>query len=332
MQERPKIICLTPVKNEAWILERFLKLASLWADHIIIADQMSTDGSREIARKFDKVILVDNNSVEFNEPERQKLLISEARKISGPRLLITLDADECFTPNFKTSPEWETMLNSKLGTRIMFQLIDLHPDFKRMRNETYYAWGYMDDGSEHTGRKIHSSRIPENEKNFILVLNSIKVLHFADVNIERNLRKYNWYQCYERTTFTKKSSVDISRIYNRIYDYYNYIPINENYLNDFIALGIDISSIEVEPVYWWDKEVLNYFDQYGVNYFIRENIWKTDWCKIAKLLGREDVEKYKTPRNKIYKKIRTLLQLTQKYKKRKIIKFMDWSLKTFLRY
>ena len=34
MGERPKIICLTPVKNEEWILRRFLRLASLWADHI----------------------------------------------------------------------------------------------------------------------------------------------------------------------------------------------------------------------------------------------------------------------------------------------------------
>ena len=36
-----KIICLTPVKNEGWILERFLKCTSLWADYIIIADQSS---------------------------------------------------------------------------------------------------------------------------------------------------------------------------------------------------------------------------------------------------------------------------------------------------
>ncbi|MDR1737564.1 MAG: hypothetical protein LBR66_01915 [Candidatus Symbiothrix sp.] len=27
---KPAIICLTPVKNEAWILDRFLTAASLW--------------------------------------------------------------------------------------------------------------------------------------------------------------------------------------------------------------------------------------------------------------------------------------------------------------
>ena len=64
----PKIICLTPVLNEAWILDRFIRCASLWADHIIIADQGSTDGSREIAQRYDKVIFIDNKKTgDFNE-------------------------------------------------------------------------------------------------------------------------------------------------------------------------------------------------------------------------------------------------------------------------
>ena len=39
---RPTLVVLTPVRNEAWILRAFLEATSLWADHIIIADQMST--------------------------------------------------------------------------------------------------------------------------------------------------------------------------------------------------------------------------------------------------------------------------------------------------
>ncbi len=50
--EKPLLICLTPIKNEAWILDRFLKCASLWADYIIIADQQSTDSSIEIAKNI----------------------------------------------------------------------------------------------------------------------------------------------------------------------------------------------------------------------------------------------------------------------------------------
>ena len=106
MNNNATLVCLTPVKNESWILHRFLKSASLWADHIIIADQNSTDNSREIALQYSKVILIENNAEEFNEPERQKLLIDKAREIEGKRVIIALDADEMLTSNFLTSPEW----------------------------------------------------------------------------------------------------------------------------------------------------------------------------------------------------------------------------------
>jgi glycosyltransferase involved in cell wall biosynthesis len=104
--ERPTVICLTPVKNEAWVLERFLRCASVWADYIIIADQKSTDGSQEIARQFKKVILIENPSPTYNEFAREELLIEAARNISGPRLLVALDADEALTANFMNSVEW----------------------------------------------------------------------------------------------------------------------------------------------------------------------------------------------------------------------------------
>ena len=50
MTSTPLMIVMTPVRNEAWVLPAFLESTSRWADYIIIADQMSTDGSREIAR------------------------------------------------------------------------------------------------------------------------------------------------------------------------------------------------------------------------------------------------------------------------------------------
>ena len=158
---KPKLICLTPIKNESWILELFLKSASLWADHIIIADQNSTDNSREIVKNFAKATLVDNKSDIFNETDRQKLLINEARKIPGPKILISLDADELISPNIFKSKEWESMLSLKPGTVLYFQLYNLRPDFQTYWAHNYYTpLGYVDDGSEHQGLDIHSPRIP----------------------------------------------------------------------------------------------------------------------------------------------------------------------------
>ena len=45
MKDLPKIIVVTPIKNEDWILDRFLSVTSQFADLIIIADQNSTDKS-----------------------------------------------------------------------------------------------------------------------------------------------------------------------------------------------------------------------------------------------------------------------------------------------
>ncbi len=334
MKERPKIICLTPVKNEAWILERFLRLASLWADHIIIADQMSTDGSREIATQFEKVILIDNASKAFNEPERQKLLIAEARKISGPKLLITLDADECFTPNYASSLEWETMLTAKPGTIFKFQMVHFQPDLRNMRYDIHYNWGYMDDGANHEGQKIHSTRIPLPKDNPTIALNAIKIIHFQFTDWERMKSKHRWYQCHERINFLKKSSIAIYRMYHQIYSFQkeHYAPIPQAWFEDYEKLGIDISSVYCEGKLFWDREILNFFDQYGASYFKREAIWDVDWRDKARLYGKVNPEAYKDPRTKLYKKIQTYLAKTQPVKNKFIVRQVDKWIKILLRY
>lgn len=195
--ERPTIICLTPVKNEAWILRRFLECASLWADYIVIADQNSTDNSREIASEFSKVVLVNNSSQFFNEPDRQKLLIDTARQLAKNRLLITLDADEILTANFLDSPEWKTVLDASPGTIIRFQRVNLLPDMCSYwlddTNKSDFPWGFMDDGSEHIGMKIHSNRIPLPTTAPSINLRSVKVLHYQFVDWERMQSKHRWY-------------------------------------------------------------------------------------------------------------------------------------------
>lgn len=49
---RPIHIVMTPTRNEAWVIRAFLEGNGLWADYIIIADQMSIDGTREIISEY----------------------------------------------------------------------------------------------------------------------------------------------------------------------------------------------------------------------------------------------------------------------------------------
>ena len=106
---RPIHIVMTPTRNEAWVIRAFLECNGLWADYIIIADQMSTDGTREIIAEYQErwntvlttpstvhrtqytvhnmhqcqLIMIDNTNPEFNEAERQSMLVAEEIRCYG---------------------------------------------------------------------------------------------------------------------------------------------------------------------------------------------------------------------------------------------------------
>src|SRR6266550_4777142 len=111
-----KIVVLTPVKNEEWILDQFLSVTSQFADLIIVADQSSTDNSRQICSKFSKVHLIANESEIYDEATRQQLLIKTARQlVPGRRILLALDADELLAADSINSPGWQAMLDADPG-------------------------------------------------------------------------------------------------------------------------------------------------------------------------------------------------------------------------
>ncbi len=321
---KPKIICLTPVKNEYWILDRFLKSTSLWADHIIIADQMSTDGSREICEKYEKVILIDNDSETFNEPERQKLLINEARKIEGPKLLITLDADEIFTPNVTSQLEWQTILSSRPGTVIEFPWLNLKSSIEHFWYGGHMPFGYMDDGAEHIGYKIHSARIPIPTTSDRIRVNEIKVLHFQYTDWNRMVVKQRWYQCYEQIEKINKP-IAIFRRYHHMYaiDSAKFKLVPKEWIEDYSKQGIDITSVYCQSMLSWEKTVLNYMDKHGTSYFSQINIWDISWVDIAKKWNYPNPEKYKDPRNKWEKLINKWLIQTQSKNNKFWVKQME---------
>ncbi|MEO0644776.1 MAG: glycosyltransferase family 2 protein [Cyanobacteria bacterium J06650_10] len=310
----PKVICITPIKNEAWILERFLKCSSIWADHIIIADQNSTDDSREIARKFPKVILIENNSDDFNEPERQKLLIEEARKIKGDRILIALDADECLTGNFQSSPEWNTVITATPGTVINFQWINLLSDMEHCWIPAEdRAFGFIDDGiSEHIGRAIHSQRVPIPAQAPTLLLKQIKVLHYQYTDWTRMQSKHRWYQMWENINYPGKSSISIYRRYNHMYpaSQKNLFRVRGHWLKSYIRAGIDMTSTSISSAsYWWDKEAICLLEKYTPKYFRTINIWDCPWKNISS----EDSLLVKDPRSIADKILHIWLRKTQAF-------------------
>jgi hypothetical protein len=309
------MICLTPVKNEIWILDRFLKCASLWADHIIIADQSSDDGSREVALNYPKVTLVDNLSPTFSEAERQRILLEAARRIPGPRLLVALDADEVFTANSLDSPEWNSVLQAPVGIVIRSQLPVILPDCcSYWMPPMDYVWGFMDDGSDHIGKEIHSSRIPVPARAPTVALRSVKLMHYVGVDLQRWNSKHRWYQCWERLNNPQRGAISIYRQYHRkdVTPSCEIKPMPKEWLDGYERHGIDMTSVYREGIFRWDGEVLKLLIEHGPATFKREAIWDVDWSELyQKIYGESPPLSLQDPRSQFDKLVHRWLKRTQ---------------------
>ena len=272
-----KIYCLTPIKNEAWILNNFLSAASIWADKIIIADQLSTDDSIGIAKSFKKVHIIDNRDLHFSEDTRQRLLINEARKNAEDKILIALDADEFLTPNFFSESILDKLRKAPKGTIIKAKYVNICPDLKHYWELDWYSIiGVVDDGvSQHNGKKIHSPRLPVGQSEKEIILEGVKVMHFEYVDWERMKSKHRWYQCWEKLNNPKKNPIQIYRQYHHMYliKKYKYKVIPDEWMNKYKEAGIDLTNFIKEKIYWWDFEVVNLFHKYGINKFLECDVF-----------------------------------------------------------
>jgi len=332
LMKKPKVICLTPVRNDSWILDRFLKTASLWADHIIIADQNSTDNSKNICEKYEKVILIDNPFSHFSEYEMRTLLLNESRKIEGKHVLIYLDSDEILTPNFD-SVEWDTIVNAKEGTMFLASRVNFKKGMNDVWSEEDYIFGFIDDGSDYDDfGLIHKSRVPKPEKRYKICLNDVKILHFQFTDWQRMLSKHRWFNCFEKFSYKNKSVVDIFRIYNYVKHIQPKKTLNirmDSYVKSYSKYCVDITSVNSESLIWYEKLVLDYMDQCGTKFFSHLNIWDVNWVSIAEKWDYPNPEKYKDPRNKLEKLINRWLISTQSKKNNFWIVQLDKILKLF---
>lgn len=111
-----------------------------------------------------KVIMIDNTNPEFNEAERQSMLVEKAREVAAGRdtLLWGLDADEILPANWQETEDGKHILNSVKGDVFWFKWAQLSPDKKHYGDSVYYPWLFHDDGVEPHGnyvRNMHSMRI-----------------------------------------------------------------------------------------------------------------------------------------------------------------------------
>ena len=287
----------------------------MWADIIVVSDQNSEDNTIKIASSFPKVKIIKNTSDLYNEKNIRQLTYDEARKIEGKRLLIALDADEVFTPDIFESHEWQKVLSAKPGTVIKSKFVNLLPDLNNYWvGPIDLPWGLMDDGSEYNADKIHTNRMiyPENAKE--LFLSQIKVMHFQYTDWERMESKHRWYQCWEILSNPKKSPLEIYRSYHHMYSVKDseVKTVPDYWLSEYLKMGINLKDIKIEGNYYWDKQVLNYFKEFGTKYFSKISLWDVNWSEKATYFKMNYLKNLYDPRTVFEKFVHRWLKRTQK--------------------
>jgi len=283
---RPNIVVVTPVKNEEWILDRFLAVTSQFADKIIVLDQSSSDGSLSICRQYTKVVLLENKSKHYDEAERQITLIQAARDlVPEPRIIFALDADEILAANAVRTPGWQTLMRAVPGTVLCFEKPDLYvsPD-RCIRFDIPWPLGYVDDGAVHKPKKIHSIRVPMPDYAKRLNLHDVKILHYGLLRQEAQASKMRLY-CVLENVLSSRSLLNRRAMYaaNKAYTSSGRLEaVEQEWFAEWESLGIDMQTIPSEKYYWQDFEVLRHFEQYGERRFWRDDIWKFDWeaCRL----------------------------------------------------
>jgi hypothetical protein len=279
--QRRKIVVITPIKNESWILDKFLNVTSTFADVIIIADQFSSDNSVDICKKFPKVHLIKNEKKEFDEPYRQKLLINEARKVvTGEKVIFALDADEILTANSIDSVEWTTIDKSPPGTAIFFHKHDLYYSSKSyLYYDSPFPIAYIDDGAEHQPEWFHCTRIPIKSHTNKLYCQDIQFAHYALTRMSAQKSKVRMYSCIEKSLDNSNQLLNQfkrRKRNSRFKSYKNNAEIKATphyWFSKWNEEGFRMDEICQDQYYSYDVQVLNMIEKHGSKKFWFDDIW-----------------------------------------------------------
>lgn len=303
MNNRPIHIVMTPVRNEAWVLRAFLTATSRWADYIIIADQMSTDGSRDIYKEFQsafasssasvsehhcELIVIDNKNPEFNEAERQAMLVAKAREVAAGRdiLLWGLDADEIFDAHFAETEDWQRIINSEVGSVFFFKWAEILPNQKeyRLGPSFYYPMVFHDDGVEpHANRvrKMHSMRIPyPKDEKLVFNVDDFRVLHLAYLNTHRVESKRRFYQFVD-WTLNNRDCITLNRAYNQIFRNGNVYPLPDNFVDFKYIDGFNFfEAVDTQCTHcYMDEYVVERLNRYPIRKLRQLDMWDPEFLQ-----------------------------------------------------
>lgn len=267
-----KVITLVPVKNESWILRSSLNNFSSFSDHIIIADQNSSDSSLEIYREFSKVQVIQNNE-EGHSNKVRWILLEEARKIPGNNLILCIDADEMISPQAVEYIKSE--IKDESAVAFQFNWIQLWKSTDKYRvdgvwKENKKVIAFLDDRKVDYEKTFvindHTSRTPAIDK--IVDVSSYPLLHFQYVAWDQTQMKQAWYRCSELIAGKDPKKINLKYSITLETSKTKLLATPTQWLAD-----IDISNIQNPTSSWHFDEIVQWFNQKGIEFFEPLQIW-----------------------------------------------------------
>jgi len=274
-----KIIALLPVRNEAWVLPHSLACLSGFCDVVIVNDQDSEDESREICRRFPKVVLLASPERLVCEQARWQLL-DAARDYDGCNLLWCTDADELMSPVLAKRFVDACRDDLKPGTVVECLYYHLWHRADRYRTIGYpYApyWkelGLRDDRHMDFGRTrrlpLHEPRVPLDGATGRLQAPDLPVLHLQWLLAERNQMKQAWYRCRELLDESKTAAA-INEFYSRT------LPdpgVRTEEIPAAWVEGVTFPDLAVDRLpSWQERDILGWFETHTPAFFEPLEIW-----------------------------------------------------------
>jgi glycosyltransferase involved in cell wall biosynthesis len=192
---REKLTVIIPTYNVEAILEDAIR-SVLWADEILIVDSFSTDGTLEIAKKYNIRVIQH----EYVYSAKQKNWAIPQAKYDW---ILLLDSDEVVTAKLKRSIE-KTLAAWNLEKFDGFGIARKHFFFGR-----FLRWGgryplynirLFRKNCRYEDRDVHAHIILDKNR-----MKNIRgdILHFSDRDIEQFMEKFNRYSRYQANYMLK---------------------------------------------------------------------------------------------------------------------------------
>jgi glycosyltransferase involved in cell wall biosynthesis len=282
-----KIITLIPFKNENHLLPTAISSVKDISDEIIVINDNSTDGSDKIAGEIGAKVYDNRDLIEYgwSELSIRKNLLNLGREHGGTHF-ICLDADEAISSNFKNNIDIIDTL--KPGQKLVMQWLAMWKTTTQYRDDSsvwsnnYKDFIFYDDSKmDFPDVWMHTPRTPgdNNSNTNIIIPKEIgSVLHYQFSNWSAFQIKQSWYRCSELIKFNGGNYHEINNKYKITLDDNNIglTNLDVSFYNGFIVPNIDNIYKQTE---WRLKQIKEWFEKYGVDYFKNLDIWHVEEIK-----------------------------------------------------